>query len=484
MSLDNIEDLCGLSPMQKGMLFHTLYAPRSGVYFNQTAWQMTGNLDIAAFVKAWQRVIARHTILRTAFFWEDLADPLQVVLRSVALPLIYSDLRALSQAQQQQQIDKLLDDDRRRGFDIATAPLMRLLLLRLADDTHQLVWSRHHILLDGWSQALVLKEVFTMYELLRLGAVSPAEELAVLGAAYPFSTYIAWLQRQDSVRTELFWRKALEDFSTPTRLRVAEPAGAAGAASHECAEETIRLSPETTAGLQALVQQHKLTLSTLVQGIWAVLISYFSGMRDVVYGVTVSGRPSDLPGIETLAGLFINTLPARARLDEAALLLPWLKDLQQQHAELRQYEHSALVDVQGWSAIPRHIPLFETIVVIGNYPTETEALEQYASLRLQLVRSSIKNNLPLTLRIVPAPALPVCLLYEQSRFNRGTILHMLNCFERVCCSMLQNQDVSIHALMDVLHELDQKRLDEEQTHFQATSSSLLKNITRRKVSGI
>jgi hypothetical protein len=208
----NIEAIYPLSPMQQGMLYHTVYAPGSGAYMQQVTCGLKGDLNVVAFESAWQQVINRHPVLRSAFLWRDLDNPLQIVGRTVKLPLQFFDWQTLSASEQQVEIEKLLASERARGFNLAQAPLMRLFLLRLAPDSYQFVWNRHHILFDGWSVPLLLQEVFAFYEAGCRG------ETLKLDQPRPFRDYIVWLKQQDMSRAEAYWRKALAGFSTPTRL--------------------------------------------------------------------------------------------------------------------------------------------------------------------------------------------------------------------------------------------------------------------------
>lgn len=214
MSKRNIEAVYPLSPMQQGMLFHSLYAPESGVYFEQLSCTLRGALDVRAFERAWQRVVERHPVLRTSFVWKRLDKTLQVVHRRVRLPLEQQDWRGLSPAKQEARLEAFLQAERSRGFNLAQAPLVRLALMRTGENGHRFVMSHHHLLLDGWSLPLLMKEVMTFYE-----AFSRGREL-YLEPSHPYRDYIAWLQRQDAAEAEAFWRQTLEGFAAPTPLVV------------------------------------------------------------------------------------------------------------------------------------------------------------------------------------------------------------------------------------------------------------------------
>jgi amino acid adenylation domain-containing protein/non-ribosomal peptide synthase protein (TIGR01720 family) len=412
-----IEDLYPLSPLQQGMLFHALYAPEAGVYMGQLHCELLGRLEVDPFQGAWQRVVDRHAVLRTTFRWQDLEAPLQVVHPHAKLSWERQDWRGLSAAEQELRLAEYLAEDRRRGFDLTRPPLMRLLLARTSEEAHQLVWSFHQILLDGWSLPLVFREGFALYE-----AAIAGRDL-VLPPSPPFRDYVAWLARQDRQRAEIYWRAALEGISAPTPLPVDRAEGASGDRAYsECA---LRLSAAATASLQEAARRHQLTLNTLVQGAWALLLGRHAGEDDVVFGATVSGRPAELPAIEAMVGLFINSLPVRVALPVTAAVVPWLRGVQESQAELRQYEYTALSDIQKWSRIAAGRPLFDSLLVVENYPIDEALREQEGSLRVMRSRTAEKANFPLTAVAMPSRELTLSLAYYRERFDDTTIARLL-----------------------------------------------------------
>src|SRR6185369_12956435 len=206
----NVTDLIHLSPMQQGMLFHILYAPNTDVYLGQFSCVLQGDLDAGALGIAWQQTLNRHEVLRASFIWENLDEPLQLIQESVSVPLEQHDWRG--EADGRERWEAFLIHERQRGFDLSTPPLMRLALVRLGDDSYGFVWTHHHLLVDGWSGALVLREVFDAYEALRRGERVRAEP------PRPFRDYIAWLDRQELSKAEVFWREKLKGFDAPTPL--------------------------------------------------------------------------------------------------------------------------------------------------------------------------------------------------------------------------------------------------------------------------
>ncbi len=416
MSRKNVEDIYPLSPMQQGMLFHTLYASEGGVYVVQRAFTLRGSVDVDAFVRAFQDVTDRHPILRTAFVWERREQPLQVVREKVRLPVEQHDLRGVSPADQAARLVSFLDADRRRGFDLARAPLMRLTLFRLSESEYRSIWSSHHILLDGWSTPPLLKEVFTLYQAHATGKEARLERVR------PYGEYIGWLQKQDVKTVEAFWRERLRGFSAPTPFGVDHPS--TGPAN--VVDLRASLSPEVSAALQSTARQHQLTLSTLMIGAFGVLLSRYSGEEDVLFGATVSGRSLPVPGIEKMIGLFINSLPTRVLVEPSRPVIDWLRTLQSQQAERRDHEHSHLVTIQGQSEIPRGTPLFESLVVFENYPFEESMLQSLGGIEVVDGHTSEESNFPLTLvGSFRGTTLSLRLSYDRSRFDDAVAERML-----------------------------------------------------------
>lgn len=418
----DIESIYPLSPMQQGMLFHTLYHPESRIYFEQFRFTLHGPLDRRAFEQAWQQLVDRHSALRALFVWKNRQEILQVVRKRVDVPWTNLDCRSFSPQEQQARLNSFLDSDREQGFELDKAPLMRFVLIRVADEIYQFVWSFHHILLDGWSWPVLFKELFAFYE-----SIKNSQQL-YLAPTRPYRDYISWLQQQDLAQAKAFWQRNLEGFTAPTPLVIER---AVGQSPHQKQKIHIRhrhLSAEATATLKSFAQQHHLTLSTLVQAAWALLLSRYSGESDVVFGATVSGRPPTLLGVESMVGLFINTLPARVKIPSTTDLLTWLHLLQQQHIEREQYSYSPLVDIQGVSEIQRNQPLFESIVVFENYPVNATLQELPGNLRISDRQAIGQTNYPLTVVAIPGDELVVKINYDCDRFDADTIDRMAGHF--------------------------------------------------------
>ena len=417
-----------LSSMQKGMLFHSLYAPQSGVYVQQLICALHEDLDVFCFQRAWQRVVERHSVLRTSFQWKDVNDAVQQVHRHVSVPWDLQDWRGLSAEEQESRLQVYLKADLTHGFNLSNAPLMRLALFRVGEAHYRFIWTSHHALLDGRSRLLVLKEIFALYE-----AFSRGHELE-LPQPRPHQDFIDWVTRQAFDRAEDFWRKALAGVIAPTPL----PGDSFPENDRDDAfgVRFIRLSEGLTSDLQLFAERHHLTPNTLLQGAWALLLSRYSGEEDVVFGATRAGRHISIEGAESIVGLLINTIPVRVRVSAESLLLPWLQELRTQWVAMRDFEHTPLVKIQGWSDVSPGKPLFESILAFENYQLNSALREQGEKWERREFHLIGATNYPLTVTGYLEPELLLEIAYDRRRFADPTIRRMLGHLERLLEGMV------------------------------------------------
>jgi amino acid adenylation domain-containing protein/non-ribosomal peptide synthase protein (TIGR01720 family) len=409
-----------LSPLQHGMLFHSLSSDASGVDIEQIICDLDEVLNAPALFTAWQRVVARHPILRTRFRVDGVAQSVQEVYRSVEIPVAELDWSTIHAGDCQARWSTLLEADRRRGFDVSQAPLMRLTLVWLPGRVARLLWTFHHAVLDGRSFPLVLREVFAYYEAIRDG-----RELD-LPLPRPYGDYIEWLHGQDPARAEEYWRRLLKGFTTPTPLRVGQNPRTAPAAQGTHGAHEARVAADVTAGLRDFAEKHELTVNTLLQGAWALLLHIYSGEDDIVFGATRACRRSSLEGADDMVGLFINTLPVRVRVKSDAPLVPWLRELRRQGVALRAHEHTPLVKIQDWSDVPRGTPLFESLVVYERYLLNTALRAQGGEWTGRRFRYLGQTNYPLTFIAYADAELLLRLEYDRRRFDDDTAARMLD----------------------------------------------------------
>jgi amino acid adenylation domain-containing protein/non-ribosomal peptide synthase protein (TIGR01720 family) len=416
---DSVTDIYELSPMQRGLIFHSLFDLESPSYFEQLSCTIEGDLNTDLLASVWQRVLERHAALRTGFFWHDLAHPVQVVFRSLELPWEFYDWRSQPASERQQAFDAFLARDRARGFDLGKAPLFRCTLIREGETTHRFCWSHHHILLDGWSASILMKEVFEAYD-----SVIKEGKLPTLAPPQLYRGYIEWLQAQENEQAAAYWLKTMKGFYAPTPLPE-DPTRRAPVGGRTQQEVSLLLTEEFTEQISAKTKSLHITLNSLIRGAWALLLSRYSGEPEVVFGVTVAGRPPLLEGIESMVGLFINTLPVRFHIKPEDSLASWLEDIHQSQADLDQYAYSSLIDIQKWSDIPAGTPLFNTLIAFQNYPVDRSFDRRPGGLRMSDVRVFDQTNYPLTLTVIPGERMFVHISYDSERFERDTIERLL-----------------------------------------------------------
>jgi hypothetical protein len=480
MDNSRIEDIYPLSPMQQGMLFHSLYSPESGLYLSQLSCTFEEGLNESAFVRAWQKMVDRHPIFRTMFVWEGLDEPVQVVYKSLRVPFDCLDWRDAAPADQQTRLEKYLEADRQRGFDFSEAPLMRLSLIRLTETAYQFNWTYHHILMDAWSESLLMGEVFACYW---TGCRGTEPEL---GPCRPYGDYIEWLQQQSRAEAEAYWRRILKGFTRyDTLKRLKRNTTNATTDEPSYAEQHVQLSEAETTDVQSAARRSRITLNTLMQGAWALLLGHYGQTRDVVFGSNVSGRPASLPGVESIIGLFINTLPARIQVEPQASLAAWLQAIQAGQAEMRQYEYSPLVQVQECSEVPRGTPLFESILVFQNAPVNT-SLKKYRRDEDKLEIRNVRfrggwTNYPLAVEVKPAAQLFVNISYDERRYGPEAIRQLLGSFALILQTFAREPEIRLDALCAQLEEADRQRQSEYERELADANQRKLKTIRRKAI---
>ncbi|WP_326812222.1 amino acid adenylation domain-containing protein [Streptomyces scopuliridis] len=385
----DVEDVYPLTPLQAGMLFHTLAEPDAAAYLEQFACVLDGVTDPDALARAWQRVVDRSDALRISVAWQEVERPVQVVHRHVRLPVRVVDWTGCPEDERAAKVAEALADERERGLDLGTTPLTRVLLARLPGGRTQVVWTFHHLLLDGWSSAALLSDVIAEY-----ASLHNAPEATVPATPRgPFRDYLAWLADRDHAEGRAYWRERLAGFTEPVALPYDRPAAWAHR-GRSTARVEVPLTPAAASRAAGFARRHRITLNALVQGAWSLLLAHHGGVRDVVFGATVSGRPAELPGAEEILGLFINTLPVRVDVDPDRPLVAWLRDIQERASEARQHEYVALRDVEN--ELPPGAGLFESLVVFENYPVDGDAAARHGIALLD-VDAIEATNYPLTL---------------------------------------------------------------------------------------
>ncbi|MFV0277281.1 MAG: amino acid adenylation domain-containing protein, partial [Parahaliea sp.] len=435
-----VEDIYPLTPMQEGLLLHTLLEPGTGIYYMQDRYRIDSPLDPERFAAAWQAVVDRHPALRTSFSWNAGEAMVQIVHKRWPAAVDYLDWREATEAQSEARLQALLKTEREAGFDLLDAPPFHLRLIRIDEARYWFLMSNHHILIDAWCRSLLIEDFFAIYSALLAGRA------AALPPAPPYRDYIAWLQRQDLDASRQWWRDKLGDVSAPTPIASDRPlrrehAGDSG--GMQVGDCYSHLSAEATRHLQSLARQQQLTVNTFAQAAWALVLRRLSGRRDVLFGVTVAGRPSHLPALQQTVGLFINSIPLRVSfpdIGDDCALAGWLQALLAHNVELRDHEHLSLVDIQHCSGVPKGEPLFDSLFVFENAPVEVSVLDSARRFNASSDSGRTHTNFPLTAVCYPGERLGLHISYDQRYFERATVAAMLDEFQRLLQALVDGFD--------------------------------------------
>ncbi|WP_309240084.1 amino acid adenylation domain-containing protein [Actinomadura sp. J1-007] len=411
MNRGDLEDILPLSPLQQGFFFHALFdADDTDVYTAQFVLDLDGPLDAAALRTAAGTLLRRHSNLRAAFWHEDLSRPVQVVPRTVETP--WEDVDLTGAADPAAEADAVVARERARGFDLTAPPLLRFVLVRTAEDRHRLVFTNHHILLDGWSTPILATELFMLY-------VQGGHDTG-FPRVTPYKNYLAWLAKQDRAAAEDAWRAALAGVDGPSL--VAPEAASRPPAPPERTATT--LDERLTRRLGRAARRHGVTLSTVLQGAWGLTLGRLLGTGDVVFGATVSGRPPELPGVEQMIGLFINTLPVRVRHRQGESLAALMERLQDEQTDLLPHHHLGLTDIQR--AAGHGGALFDTMTVLENYPFDPASMDgSLNGVRIAAADSYDATHFPLSFVAAPGPELSLRLHYRPDVFERDVVEALL-----------------------------------------------------------
>ncbi|MFV3291893.1 non-ribosomal peptide synthase/polyketide synthase [Pseudomonas sp. NY11955] len=455
VAVEQIADVYPLSPMQQGMLFHTLYEQQSGDYINQLRVDVHG-LDVERFRQAWQAAVDNHAILRSGFIWQgELDQAVQVVHKHVEQALAEHDWRG--QPALEQALQDLADGDRQAGFALDQVPLQRLTLVRTADDSHHLIYTNHHILMDGWSTSRLLGEVLQRY------AGQP-----VMASAAPYRDYIAWLQRQDAAATEAFWKGQLAPLEEPTRLAQVLRSNAAPQPGQ--GEHFQVFDRATTQRIDSFARANRVTVNTLVQSAWLLLLQRYTGQPAVCFGATVAGRPADLPGVEEQIGLFINTLPVVGAPRSEQTVAEWIAQVQDCNLALREFEHTPLNEVQRWAGLGGEA-LFDSLLVFENYPV-SQALQEGApdGLRFGQVASLEQTNYPLTLAATLGDTLAIQYSHNRANWNDAAIQRVAEHFGHLLQALIVDASAALGEL-SLLGDAERQLLLEDWNRSEAITPS-------------
>lgn len=425
----NIKNIYALSPMQEGMLMHTVYGDSPLAYFEQTRYRITGDLDLAIFTDTWQLIVQRHDIFRTIFVYENVPKPIQIVLKERLMPIELLDFTSYEPEIIKVKVEEEVLIDRSKPFHLTKDNLMRMKIIKVAPQMFEIIWSSHHILMDGWSLGLVLQEFFEIYQS-KLKKISPK-----LKTPIAYGDYIKFLKTIDAKTSLQFWKDYLKDYHKQMRIPCAL---AASNQEYSAGEYNFSVDSRTTKKLSSLAQENQMTVSSVVQSLWSLVLWQLNSLEnpniDVVFGVTVSGRPADVRGVSDIVGLFINTVPCRFKGNTDQPLMAFIKNCHQSLSETKSFHYSSLAEIQNESLLKQK--LFDHIFVFENYPISAdEETGKEIGLTIDNFTHFDFTNYGFTLQVAPSEALGFKFLYNKKLYGieiiewlQKRLLELIQCF--------------------------------------------------------
>ena len=441
---EEIEGLYRLSGLQQGMLFHSIYDGEVGAYIEQFTCDLI-NPNIDFFTRSWEQVIKNHSILRSAFYYDRFAIPVQCVSINAGLPPVeILDYREMDEDLKAKAVSEYELADRNKPFDFQTAPLMRIALIRLGDDRYRMLWTSHHILFDGWSLAILMEEFLSIYETYSSGKELKNE------VEDNYEDYIRYIEQSDNDELESYWRNYLSGVEQGTLLPFISTTSGRTKGAGIYKTTNLQLDAENSSEIQQYARQHRLTVNTIMQGVWSYMLHKYTGSKDIVYGTIVSGRPDDLSNVERRVGLFINTQPLRSVMHEEENVNSWLENLQSAQVASRQFQYAPLQEIQKWSGVEGD--LFDSLLIFENYPVNEIVASGKWSLAVENVRVNEQTNFPLTITIVSTDKINITFNYNSDLLDEKYVKRICEHFEHVLLQITSKESLSNISLLTPAEE--------------------------------
>ncbi|MCY7455323.1 non-ribosomal peptide synthetase [Bacillus altitudinis] len=445
---DQVQDMYYLSPMQEGMLFHTLHHQEKGFYVEQMDMNVKGTLRSDLLEKSMNIIVERYDIFRTVFLHEKVKRPVQVVLKNRPFQLDIVDIQDLSESEQLERIDRFKQKDQLRGFDLSKDLLMRASVFQTGPSSYRWIWSYHHILLDGWCFGLVVQELFAIYHALLHDIPYRLEPVK------PYKEYIQWLEKQDKQASLEYWTQSLAGFEGQSTFKEQRKQ----TNEHELGEIEWAMSKEETAALSELALQQNATLSSALQSIWSILLSRYQRSNDVLFGTVVSGRPADLAGVDRMVGLFINVIPRRIQLTDQMTFRSLLSETQQQSLAAEPHQYIPIYDIQAKAGQQQ---LIDHIVVFENVPAaKKDEQESLLGFTVEDMNVYEKSNYDLNLLASPGEQLQLKLAFNQRAFDPAFVHKLKDQLTLLIKGTIKHPDQSVHTLTLVTKQEKQRMLEE------------------------
>lgn len=442
---NNVQNIIGLSPVQLGMLFHYLEDEESNLYYEQLTLELKGNIERELFEQAWNHVVAANEVLRTVFRWDRLDTPLQIILKEHTLKINYLDLSSF--LNRQETLDQIVAKDKAEVFDLRMVPF-RITLCKLEKEKYIMLMSNHHIILDGWSTGIVLKEFFEAYDHMmdKVELVQPAKT--------EFKEFVKVIQQAEEGVLE-YWKPYLDDFETKKIVPLNQNIKEIGPIK----DHTFLLSNEMNSKLKRFIKEERITLATLIYTAWGILLHKYMNSNDLIFGTTVSGRNVDIPGIENMVGLFINTLPLRLKIITDEDILCLLHKVQASLQEREHYEHTSLTELKRFTGTESINDLFDTVVVIENYPLDTIFTQQKNShLEITSYQISERTNYHITLNVIDGETIKGSINANEKVYDGEFIHRMVTHFENILTHIVHSKGSLLLPSLQILSSAETQQI--------------------------
>ncbi|MBU1627178.1 hypothetical protein KKB18_07395 [bacterium] len=440
--LKNLEDAYELSPMQQDNLKQYIESQGEGLFHENLLFNFTGKIDTDIFRKCWERVLDRHSILRTAFFHRGLKKPIQAVHKKTMLPLDIVDWRDMSREEQERTLDSLMEKDQMNDYILEHPPLMRLTLFLTGSDTFSFWWRFHHMLMDGWAFSVVLGDFLAFYR----SYYNRDEEMDIF-PCYDYREYISWRKNRDTAKEEAFWTKYLDGCvyqRTLVKLKSPEPGSVTTTLRHRRIDYDII---ELFQPIQNIIKARELTLNAVFQGIFMLLMSHYCGEEiDMVTGSMAADRPLSLENAHARVGLFVNTLPIRYKIEPEGKFVEWAKGLQSSMMTTFQYSSSSEQDIKMWCNISKKVDIFHTVLIFENIPL---VKDPFRGMEFRITDDSLESrpNYPLSVFVWPDENLKLKIVYDQRRYSEESARNVLGNMKKGLERLIENPDISVKELM-------------------------------------
>jgi len=448
---NDIKNIYQLSPMQEGMLFHSMLDKKSKAYFQQTMMEVLGEVDVVLLEESLNAVIERYDVLRTVFMYEKIKSPVQLVLNKRQAAICYEDISGMEPEAKEDFISHFMEADREKGFDITKDILIRLSVIKISSKSCRIIWSYHHIIMDGWGLGIIMNDFVKIYQALK------TRQHVELPPAYPYSRFIVWLQKQDKEKAEQYWKSYLEEYDEQAVLPKIKHHSTQGEYRQE--EFVFSLGEHLTNAVKALSKERLITINTMFQTVWGILLQKYNSREDVVFGAVVSGRPAEVAGIENMLGLFINTVPVRVKTEREESFGELAGRIQKSAARKNAYEYYSLADIQAGTVLKQN--LFDHIIIFENYPIEEiskSAGDGALGFEIKAVELFEQTNYDFNITVIPGKTIDIHIKYNGEVYDRKLAEGIKGHLENIIKQVIINPDVKVREINIIGEEEKQQIL--------------------------